>query len=394
VQTVYRLSSSVEGDRLVLHYLGPRDEPWLRVLLDECARFAGKRQVELRERLQEPLPTSAPRSKLRLAIQVLERLLPEAPQREPSPREVRFRVFHAAADAFATRRQIFERVARELRVEVDRVEESLLADLASQRRVAALPADLSPSQLARLTNQALVYSYLKRAERIRIRAWGHTHALVRHARLSGLICVVSKAAAPESPPHAALPGVVLEISGPYALFRKTEVYGRSLAELLPRAARCQHFELEADCILARGARLTTLHLSPYDPIYPARELPAFDSRVEARFARDFGKLALDWQLVREPEPVEAAGTLIFPDFELYHRHHPERRFLLEIVGYWTPEYLRGKLSKLRAAGIERLILCIDDSRRVSEADLPPDARVLRYKKHVDAAAVLALVQRA
>jgi predicted nuclease of restriction endonuclease-like RecB superfamily len=394
-----RLSSSVEGQRLVLHYLGPRDEPWLRALLDVCACFAGKKQLELRERLNEPLPTSAPRSKLRLAVQVLERLLPESPKREPSPRELRFRVFRAAATSSAARRDVLAGVARDLRLELAQLEDSLFADLASQRRVGPLPAELSPSRLALLTNQALVLAFLKRAERVRIRAWGNTRALVRHAHVLGLICLVKPVTASQSSPRAdllTLPadephGVVLEISGPFSLFRKTEVYGRSLASLLPRAARCLHFELEADCVLSRGAQLSTLLVSPSDPIYPARELPSYDSRVEARFASDFGRLAPDWHLVREPEPVNADGSLIFPDFELLHRHDKARRWLLEIVGFWTPEYLRDKLAKLEAAKLQRLILCVDDARRCSEADLPSAARVLRYKSRIDVASLLALI---
>jgi uncharacterized protein len=384
VDTASRLSSSVAGQRLVLHYLSPRDEPWLRVLLDVCARFAGKTQFELRERLKEPLPTTAPRSKLRLAIQVLERLLPELPKREPNPRELRFRVFHAAAQTAAPRQQILASVARDLRLEPTAIEDALFADLASRRRLGPLPADLSPSRLALLTNQALVLAFLKRAERVRVRAWGHTRALVRHARLLGLICLVKKTDDAR--------GVVLEISGPFALFRRTEVYGRSLASLLPRAARCLHFELEADCVLGRAAQFSTLLVSPSDPIYSARELPPHDSRVEARFFRDFGRLARDWEVVREPEPIDVDGALIFPDFELVHRHHPARRWLLEIVGFWTPEYLSKKLAQLSAAKLQRLIICIDDARRCSEADLPPDARVLRYKTRVDVARVLALIE--
>lgn len=389
MEAAYRHSFSVEGERLTLHYLGPRDEPWLRVLLDECARFAGKKQVELRERLAQPLPGAAPRGKLRLAIQLLERLLPEAPRREPSSREVRARVFRAAVMPHASRREVFERVAAELRVEVARVEDSLFADLAGQRRVAALPQDLSAQRLAQLTNQALVLAFLKRAERIRVRAWGGTHALVRFAQRLGLICIAS----PVTPLSGdETPGVMLEISGPLSLFHKTEIYGRALARLLPRSARCRHFELEADCVLARGARLTTLHVSPYDPIYPARELPPADARIEVRFARDFEKLARDWQLVREPDPIDAAGTLIFADFELVHRREPARRWLLELVGFWTPESLREKLARLAAAHVEHLILCVDDERRCSEADLAPDARVLRYRKRVDVAELLAIVE--
>lgn len=392
METAYRLSSSVEGGRLALHYLGPRDEPWLRALLEECSRCAGKTQGELRERLPGRLPPSAPRYKLQLAIRVLERLLPEAPKREPRPREVRARVFLAASDPYATRRQVFERVARELRVEVERVEETLFADLASQRRVAALPQDLSPSRLALLTNQALVLAFLKRAERVRVSAWGNTSPLLRHAHLLGLICVVSTALPAASPQADPAPGVLLDISGPFALFRKTEVYGRALASLLPRAARCRHFELEADCVLSQGSPPATLHVSPYDPIFPARqppgELPGLENGVVARLARDFAKRASPWQVLLEPEPVAAAGTLVFPDVELVHPDQPELRFRLEIVGYWTPEYLRDKLAKLRAANLERFVLCVDHSRATSEGAAPVDARILTYEKHIDVARLL------
>jgi predicted nuclease of restriction endonuclease-like RecB superfamily len=326
---------------------------------------------------------------VRLALQVLDRLLPESPQRDPSPREVRLRVFRAATDQYATRRQVFERVARELRVEVDRVEESLFADLASQKRVAALPQGLSPAQLALLANQALVHWFLKRAERVRIKAWGNAHALVRHAQRLGLICNVFELAAPEPRRPDAAAGVTLDISGPFALFRKTEVYGRSLASLLPRATRCQHFELEADCVLGPGTRLATLHLSPYDPIYPGAERATSATRAQARFSRDLGKLAKDWQVVHEPDPIQAVGTLLFPDLQLVHRAQPERRYSLEIVGFWTPEHLREKLSRLSAAGVERYFLCVDEARRASEADVAPDPRLLRYEKRLDAARVLA-----
>jgi predicted nuclease of restriction endonuclease-like RecB superfamily len=96
--------------------------------------------------------------------------------------------------------------------------------------------------------------------------------------------------------------------------------------------------------------------------------------------------------VREPQPVEAQGAWLFPDFELVHRHDRARRFLLEIVGFWTPEYLADKLRRFRAAGLERVILCVDARRRCSEADLPVGAKVVRYKRRIDPCDVLAILQ--
>ena len=79
-------------------------------------------------------------------------------------------------------------------------------------------------------------------------------------------------------------------------------------------------------------------------------------------------------MIREPRPVASGKPLIFPDFELVHRRDKSRRWLLEIVGFWTQKYLTEKLERLRAAGIERLVLCIDQNRHCAEDELPRDAR--------------------
>jgi predicted nuclease of restriction endonuclease-like RecB superfamily len=132
-------------------------------------------------------------------------------------------------------------------------------------------------------------------------------------------------------------------------------------------------------------------LASGDPIFPAAEPRLYDSRLEERFARDFRRVAPDWDVVREPEPVPAGDALIFPDFALYHRRDAERRWLLEIVGFWTADYLARKLLQYRTAHLSNLILCIDEHRNCAAGDLPAGALVVRFRRRVDAAAVLRLV---
>jgi hypothetical protein len=129
------------------------------------------------------------------------------------------------------------------------------------------------------------------------------------------------------------------------------------------------------------------------PIFPAREPRRFDSLLEERFARDFARLAPDWDLVREPEPVRAGDALMFPDFLLRHRRHPGRRFLLEIVGFWTREYLERKLATLRKAALQNLILCVDEDRNCAESEMPVGSPVIRFRRRIDPATVLAAISR-
>ena len=67
-RTLPELSTRTEGDRIVPSYLTERDYTWLRALLDEHVRFEGRKRSELSARLQEPLPVSAPKAKLRVAL--------------------------------------------------------------------------------------------------------------------------------------------------------------------------------------------------------------------------------------------------------------------------------------------------------------------------------------
>ena len=182
---------------------------------------------------------------------------------------------------------------------------------------------------------------------------------------------------------------MLELSGPFALFRRTLVYGRALGEIVPLLAWCRRLRLRADCIL-RERRLT-LQLGSGDPIFPAAEPRPYDSRLEERFAREFRRAAPDWDLVREPEAVDAGGVLVFPDFALQHRLDASRRWLLEIAGFWTPDHVARKLARYREARLSNLILCIDEERNCTEGDLPAGALVIRFRRRVDPAAVLQLI---
>lgn len=402
--TLARLSSQVGQGQLVLHYLTEKDHPWLRVLLDEYERGVGSKQSDLLARLKEPLTTPAPKAKQRLAVEVLQRLTDTRAKAAVPPREARWTAFTAAAKAQAPREEVLGVAAEQLGVDVESLESALFADLRSERAASPSSVDLSPQRIAQEANLRLVSSWMQRARSVRITAWGNTRALVRQARLHGLICNIrqgtplptaaaSSMSGLNARPDEPAEGIELQISGPMALFRHTLIYGRALSALVPRALWCQRFDLRAECETSSTACVATLTVRSGDPLRPGRELPRYDSQLEDRFAKDFRKLARDWDVVREPRPVESLGSLIFPDFELVHRREPNRRWLLEIVGFWTPKYLEEKLRKLRAARLERVLLCIDQERGCTEAELPKDALVLRYERRIDVRAVLAILER-
>jgi uncharacterized protein len=373
------VSYSVAGALVVPHFLGEHDHPWLRSLLEEHERFIGRPRHDLDARLRQPLPCESPPEKLRLAVDVLTRL--QRGGRTAAavpPRRARAMVFGEAARTSDAAGPVLQRVADSLGVTVADLRDSLFADLPGERLVGAPGQPVSAADLALRSNLALVQRLLFHATALRIDVDGNTRALVRHAKWRGLICTVA-----ERPEQG---GASLEISGPFVLFRNTRLYGRALGELIPLLTWCPRFRLHADCML-EGRRLA-LQLATGDPIFPASEPRQYDSRLEERFAREFRRLAPDWDVLREPEPIAAGRTLIFPDFALQHRSDPQRRWLLEIVGFWTPDYVGRKLALYRTARVSKLILCIDEARNCAEADVPSGALLVRFRRRVDPEAVL------
>jgi predicted nuclease of restriction endonuclease-like RecB superfamily len=260
------------------------------------------------------------------------------------------------------------------------IEEQLFSDLPGERRIILPEAIPDPHSLATQTNLALAQGLLRLASEVDIDLHGGARAVVRQIHLKRLLCTVRRVA-PEL--------VRLQISGAFSLFHHTTIYGRALASILPMLAWCERFDLRARCML-RG-RIVNSRLRSGDPIAAGEPPRAFDSRLEERFARDFSRATLDWDLVREPEPVEAGDALVFPDFALVHRRDASKRFLLEIVGFWTPDYLREKLRRLRKAASAPLVLCIDRRLNCSAGELPVNAHTVWFEKRIDPRAVLAAV---
>jgi len=373
----------LRGRVAVPRFLLDADRPWVRRLIEASDHQAGRPIRELEERLREPLP-GVPDDKQRLAAHVL---LGQAGSRVGSavpPREARARAFTAAARLPGWQADaVLAACAAELRLAPAALRDALFADF-PRERLALPPACLDPGELALRANLLLAQALVARASQVEITLEGNARAVIRHASLRGLICTVTAGPAAD--------GARVAVSGPFALFRRTLLYGRALASLLPTLAWTRRFHLDAECLFR--SRGVTVALASGDPIFPSSEPRPFDSQVEERFARDFGRAAPGWAIVREPEPIQAGGHLVFPDFAIHPRAEPERRWLIEIVGFWTAEYLAGKLGRLRQARIANLVLCIDAERNVGPEDLPEASCVVRYRRRVDPRAVLVAIGEA
>jgi len=362
-------------------YLTEADHPWLEALLELYRAHHDVRRGTLDEALASFAAGRAYASRIDRAARVLDRIVATRVRSEVDPREIRARLF-GARGSHEPRAATLARVARELDLRPLDVEDLLFADFPRERRVDASSLEFGASELAIRTNEALVRALVGRSTHVRVEAKSRARDLVRHARLVGLMCSVER-----SGEHGEL---VVDFSGPLALFRSTRLYAGALASIVPRVAWCEDFVLGAS--LQAGDGTVDVLVRSGDPIRPSKRPATFDSALEERFARAFAREVRDFELLREPCAIEVAGQFIFPDFAIVDRADPSRKFVLEIVGFHTPDYLARKLTLYRAASIDLLVLCIDAARGVGAEDVPPRARVVRFRRSIRVSEVMAAIR--
>lgn len=381
------LLSTKPGDAartfVVPRYLTARDEPWIRAAIDRFDGYVGRtvaeRDADLPERLRAIAREHGVSARAADGVaHVLRRRFKAAVASPIDPAEARRVTFEEAGrDEVFDRATALARAAARLSAAPEDIERSLFADRPHARRITAPATPPTAVEIVEAYNLALVQGLLLVSEEVVVDVREHVRAVVRFAKLAGLLCTCAFV------PH----GTRLRVSGPLTILRHTTKYGFALALFFPAVLSTVGFALSARCIL--GGDPTIVRVLAADRIARTHALPRdADSAVERALARDLRRLGGPWSLAREATAVRAGDKIIFPDFTL--RRDDGASVLVEIVGFYTPEYLRSKIASLRAAGQDRMIVCVDESLACAEGDVP--GRVLRFKRRVDARALVAAAE--
>jgi hypothetical protein len=179
----------------------------------------------------------------------------------------------------------------------------------------------------------------------------------------------------------------------------TTRYGRQFAAFLPALLLSERWNMQASVRFDPGEATLEYRLDQNAPLASHfRKSGDFDSRLEADFAAEFAEKFGDarghWLLTREDEVLLLGDTVMIPDFAFTHKKDG-RRALVEIVGFWHPDYLRRKVEKVRAAQRSDLILLVYEGVNLS-AERLKDApgEVLYFPNKPVLKDVLAAVERA
>lgn len=345
---------------------------------------AGSARGELRAALTELERESDDFKLVRGFAKLLDReasWVVQAPLEPQHAREAAFRAGETVGVVTGEEReQALARAADQLDTSPGAVEASLYADLDRREVLDGLDVRWDPADLVAQYNLSLAQTALFDATEVHIRSTDPKRVVSAVKRLRLLYEV--RRLPPDERRTVGETDREVVVTGPDALFRSTRRYGTRFARLLRTVAGTAEWRLTAtvdDRGTERELVLTDTDVS-VPGVEPVTEV-SYDSGVEASFARRFESLSLPWGLVREPDALAAGEHVVIPDFA-FDWTHGGFRVYFEIMGFWTPEYVEKKLSRLADVDDVEMLVAVDESLGVGEEIEARDHRALTYSGEV------------
>jgi hypothetical protein len=251
-----------------------------------------------------------------------------------------------------TEAEVKAQVAGELKMPWAQIDRELFADVMEFHRLVTFQGYSDGTALLARYNVAQVQVALFSAVAMTVWATEDFKTILRYAKLARLMHTIRRT----GPGH-----YVIRFDGPASVLRETRRYGVGMARFLPALLACRGWRLQAIIQTPRRGWTVGLDLSPDSGLNSHLPAPAeFDSDIEHEFAHKWGaEMREGWSLVREGAVLHQGQHVFVPDFVL--RHQDGRVVLLEIVGFWTPEYLQAKLQTLRTFHEHPILLAVSEA---------------------------------
>jgi predicted nuclease of restriction endonuclease-like RecB superfamily len=184
--------------------------------------------------------------------------------------------------------------------------------------------------------------------------------------------------------------IKVSLDGPLSLFKMTERYGTSIAKLLPQITISDSWSIKAEILVrSHGGKIYVFetdskeskdlitNVGRGDVIEDGQQpqVGSYDSTTEEKFAKSFLSYGTGWVLKREPEPLIAGTHVLIPDFRF---EKDGMKVYLEVVGFWTPQYLQRKISKLNLIADVDMIIAADESLACSKLERLKEKALVIY----------------
>lgn len=390
----------IQGNEITTQPLSQTDPIGYRTAAELIALFRAhlaRPRRELDEALEEYEGDRLDYPVLRGLAKVLSDTSTFANEPRIDPSELRAALFQRAAEQGpivshpdllhpSIRDTILREVAESFGLTPVDAEHTVYADMPEEQLLIDLGQTWTEHALVERYNLELARGLLYWASEMRLTVQGGYKDLFKYLKLFKLMHTIRPM--PKG-------GYAITVDGPLSPFvQATLRYGFQMAKFLPGLMLCPQWTMDADIHVPwRRPQGENVNASPLHYRLDSRsELRshytasgAYDSLLEADFAAEFeskfGGTKRKWILEREDEIIPVGDSVLIPDFSFTHIHDG-RRALVELAGFWHPEYLRRKAWKLRQAGRRDVVLVAYQSVNTTAetwADVPGEVLLFATK---------------
>jgi predicted nuclease of restriction endonuclease-like RecB superfamily len=262
----------------------------------------------------------------------------------------------------------------------EQIEQSLYSDVIDFQRLQTFEGYANAQSFLSRYNVAQIQACLYKAKNMIVLATDDFKTILRYAKLARLMHEITCLNSSK---------YRIVFSGPVSVLNETLRYGVNFARFLPALLACKGWEMTASVQTPWG-KPAKLILSDKDGFTSHLPAPAeFDSTVEESFAEKFGTERNGWQLIREGQILHLHQKTFVPDFTFRYKDGLE--VLLEIVGFWTPEYLAYKRDTLLQFHNYRILLAVPEKSLKENAAITDN--VLVYKTTIKIEQVMKVLER-
>lgn len=273
-----------------------------------------------------------------------------------------------------TRNDVLEYLSKKLNLDPEEMINRLYGDLPENHILVSFKTSHDHMSLLKRYNLALAQGLLYRSQQMKIQLHSDYRVVFQYIKLAGLMHWIR-------PVHPK--GYEIVINGPGSLLTLTQRYGVRMAAFLPGLILAKDWQMWAEIASPHGPK--NFHLNNRCGLTSHyTNLPPFDSKIEKFFYDKFTRKKRTWTIEREGSLIDLGDTVFIPDFTF--QHEDGRIVFMEIVGYWTPEYLGKKLQKLRQFKEKNLILAVNSQLNCSRDDF--NAEVIFYRTGIKLGDVL------
>jgi predicted nuclease of restriction endonuclease-like RecB superfamily len=241
------------------------------------------------------------------------------------------------------RERILREAAEHFGVSVEEIERAMFADRDEEKVLVKVP-DITPSELVKRYNLSLLQTLIFNC--LRLSFWISTNhkEVFRKLKWLGLMYEL----------YDEDGRLLTDVTGTASILKMTRKYGTSMAKLIPEILKAQRWWIRAEIIDEYEKRIYIFELTDKKrnlfPLDYSEEIE-FDSSLEEVFyrrMRNFG-----FEVIREPGIVKAGNSAYIPDFLI---RKGDKEVYVEIAGFWTVDYIKKKLEKIKLANIPIILI--------------------------------------